>query len=210
MNKRIARGFDILFDRFGKQHWWPGDSPWEVCTGAVLTQNTSWSNVEKAIALMKSAGALDPRVVVELPGSELEALICPSGFFRIKTLRLKNMAVWWLANVRDSKLSAGRSTAEWRQRLLEVNGIGPETADSILLYCFKQPVFVIDAYTRRIAARHFGTAPEIAYHELQKLFMENLPVSAELFNEYHALLVRNAKECCRKNICLEDCPLRKI
>ena len=112
--------------------------------------------------------------------------------------------------IRKSELKPGPSAEEWRHRLLEVNGIGPETADSILLYCFNQPFFVIDAYTRRIAARHFGTAPEIAYHELQKLFMENLPVSAELFNEYHALLVRNAKECCRKNICLEDCPLRKI
>jgi endonuclease-3 related protein len=176
----------------------------------VLTQNTSWNNVEKAIALMKSAGALDPDIVVELPVSELEALIRPSGFFRIKTKRLKNMAVWWLANVRDSKLPDGRSTAEWRHRLLEVNGIGPETADSILLYCFNQPVFVIDAYTRRIAARHFGSAPESSYQELQKIFMENLPGSTEIFNEYHALLVRNAKECCRKNICLEDCPLREI
>ena len=210
MDKRFARGFDILSARFGKQHWWPGDSPWEVCTGAVLTQNTSWNNVEKAIALMKSAGALDPCVVAELPVSELEALIRPSGFFRIKTRRLKNMAAWWLANVRDAKLPAVCSAAEWRRRLLEVNGIGPETADSILLYCFNQPVFVIDAYTRRIAARHFGTGPDIPYHELQKLFMENLPVSAELFNEYHALLVRNAKECCRKNICIGDCPLRAI
>ncbi len=210
MDKRIGKGFDILFARFGKQHWWPGDSPWEICTGAVLTQNTSWNNVEKAIALIKSAGALDPRRVVELPVSELEELIRPSGFFRIKTRRLKNMAVWWMDNVRDSKLAAGHSTAEWRRRLLEVNGIGPETADSILLYCFSRPVFVIDAYARRISARHFGTDPEISYHELQKIFMENLPASAELFNEYHALLVRNAKECCRKNVCLENCPLRNM
>jgi len=210
MDKRIAKGFDLLFARFGKQRWWPGDSPWEICTGAVLTQNTSWNNVEKAIALMKSAGALDPRVVVELPVAKLEELIRPSGFFRIKTHRLRNMAAWWLDNVRNSKLKPGHSAAEWRHRLLEVNGIGPETADSILLYCFNQPVFVIDAYTKRIAARHFGADPEISYHELQKLFMENLPVSPELFNEYHALLVRNAKACCRKNICLEDCPLRAI
>ena len=210
MDKRIAKGFDLLFARFGKQRWWPGDSPWEICTGAVLTQNTSWNNVEKAIALMKSAGALDPRVVVELPVAKLEELIRPSGFFRIKTHRLRNMAAWWLDNVQNSKLKPGHSTAEWRHRLLEVNGIGPETADSILLYCFNQPVFVIDAYTKRIAARHFGADPEISYHELQKIFTENLPVSPELYNEYHALLVRNAKECCRKSICLEDCPLRGI
>lgn len=112
--------------------------------------------------------------------------------------------------IRKSELKPGPSAEEWRHRLLEVNGIGPETADSILLYCFNQPFFVIDAYTRRIAARHFGADPEISYHELQRIFMENLPVSPELFNEYHALLVRNAKECCRKNICLEDCPLRGI
>jgi endonuclease-3 related protein len=210
MDKRIVKGFDMLFARFGKQNWWPGDSPWEICAGAVLTQNTSWNNVEKAIALMKSAGALSPDVVVELPVSELEELIRPSGFFRIKAQRLKNMAAWWLDNARNSKLKPGFSTAEWRRRLLEVNGIGPETADSILLYCFNQPVFVIDAYTMRISARHFGADPEISYHELQKIFMENLSGSAELFNEYHALLVRNAKECCRKNVCLEDCPLRDI
>lgn len=210
MDKRIAKGFDTLFARFGKQHWWPGDSPWEICTGAVLTQNTSWSNVEKAIALIKSADALDPNVVVKLPVADLERLIRPSGFFRIKAQRLKNMAAWWLDNVQNSKLKPGCSVAEWRHRLLDVNGIGPETADSILLYCFNQPIFVIDAYTRRISARHFGTDPEISYHELQQLFMKNLSVSAELFNEYHALLVQNAKECCRKNICLEDCPLREV
>ncbi len=210
MDKRIARGFDILSARFGRQYWWPGGSPWEICTGAVLTQNTSWNNVEKAIALMKSAGAMDPQVVAELPDAELEDLIRPSGFFRIKTRRLKNMAAWWLANVRDSKLPSGHPAAEWRRRLLDVNGIGPETADSILLYCFNLPFFVIDAYTRRISARHFDTDPDISYHELQKLFMENLPASEELFNEYHALLVRNAKACCRKNICLEDCPLRSL
>lgn len=210
MDKRIAQGFDILSASFGKQHWWPGDSPWEICTGAVLTQNTNWNNVEKAIALIKSADAMSPRVIAELPVSTLEELLRPSGFFRIKAQRLRNMAAWWLANVRDSKLPGDRAGTEWRRQLLEINGIGPETADSILLYCFNQPLFVIDAYTRRISARHFGTSPDISYSNLQRMFMQNLPDSVELFNEYHALLVRNAKEYCRKNICLEDCPLREI
>jgi endonuclease-3 related protein len=208
MNKRIVQGYEILFEHFGRQYWWPGDSQWEICTGAVLTQNTSWSNVEKAIALIKSADALNPETIVALPVSDLEDLIRPSGFFRIKAQRLRNMAAWWLDNVRDSKLKHG-NLPEWRSRLLEINGIGQETADSILLYCFNQPTFVIDAYTKRISARHFGTDPDISYHELQDLFMNNLPCSPELFNEYHALLVRAAKDCCRKNICLPGCPLRQ-
>jgi endonuclease-3 related protein len=209
MNKRIVHGYEILFERFGRQYWWPGDSPWEICTGAVLTQNTNWSNVEKAITLIKSVDVLSPEKIVALPVPELEELIRHSGFFRIKTQRLRNMAAWWLDNVSDSKLKSG-SLVEWRHRLLEINGIGQETADSILLYCFKQPIFVIDAYTKRIAARHFGTKPDISYQELQRLFMDSLPCSPELFNEYHALLVRNAKECCRKNVCLPGCPLKRV
>lgn len=210
MNKSIVNGFDALLACYGQQRWWPGDSPWEICAGAVLTQNTNWSNVEKAIALLKAAGALSPEAALDRPVAELEALLLPSGFFRIKARRLRNVAAWWVENVHGTKLKRELPATEWRTQLLAVNGVGPETADSILLYCFDLPVFVIDAYTRRLAARHFGVSQAISYSALQQIFTESLPRSPAMFNEYHALLVRNAKERCRKNLCSDNCPLRNI
>ncbi len=198
------KAFELLLDEFGEQHWWPAESPWEMCTGAVLVQNTNWRNAAKAIAQLKENDALDPRKALELSLEELAELIRPSGFHRLKATRLKAVATWWLNRPSDAE------TGELRKSLLAVNGVGPETADAILLYALERPVFVIDAYTKRIAARHFGTAPDIEYHKLQKLFTDNLPADIGLFNEYHALLVQNAKTYCRKSECLPGCPLCKI
>jgi len=206
-NKLVNNIYHVLFECFGPQYWWPGDSPWEICLGAVLTQNTNWGNVEKAIANLKTIDSLCPRKILEMKRESLEEALRPSGYFKLKSVRLSNVARWWLENVENDKLKKRPSNLDyWRDSILAVNGVGPETADSILLYSFGLPTFVIDAYTRRIMHRHFNTPENVSYAVLRDLFMDNLPHDAKLFNEYHALFVRLAKELCRKNICLPSCP----
>jgi endonuclease-3 related protein len=211
MRKKInlIKIYEALFSKYGPQHWWPGDSPWEVCAGAVLTQNTNWTNVEKAIANLKRMNLLEPEKILSSKKEKLEEALKPSGYFRIKAERLRNMTKWWIENVRDNRptrIAEGENFV--RNSLLSVNGVGHETADSILLYSFEIPVFVIDAYTKRIMHRHFGIEPRISYHDLQTLFHQGLPKDAKLFNEFHALFVRIAKDHCRKNICTDECPLK--
>lgn len=198
------KAFKLLLDEFGEQYWWPAESPLEVCVGAVMVQNTNWRNAAKAIEQLKANNVLEPQKILDLPLEDLSRLIRPSGFQRLKAVRLKAVMEWWLALRHDTE------TGELRKSLLTVNGVGPETADAILLYALERPVFVIDAYTRRIAARHLGTAPDIDYYKLQRLFTGNLPEDTGMFNEYHALLVQNAKVYCRKSECLMGCPLRKL
>jgi len=206
----LIKIYESLYKEYGPQHWWPGDTPWEVCVGAVLTQNTSWTNVEMAISNLQKLNSICPVKIKNMPLAKLENAIHPSGFYRLKARRLLAVTDWWLANVENDKLHPpGKSLASWRESILSVKGVGPETADSILLYSFNLPTFVIDAYTRRIMSRHFGSNPDIAYHELQKYFMDNLPSDPQLFNEFHALFVRMAKEHCRKSGCREGCPLKK-
>lgn len=200
--------FDAMLARFGPQEWWPGESPFEVMVGAVLTQNTSWSNVEKAIARLKAAGALSPRAIDAMDPAELAELIRPAGYFNVKARRLKNLVAWMVAEfggsvARMRKVDAG----EMRRRLLEVKGVGRETADSILLYALDHARFVVDAYTFRVAARHGLVAPPADYDELQALFEDHLPHDADLFNEYHALLVAVGKTHCRPTARCDDCPL---
>jgi endonuclease-3 related protein len=177
--------------------------------GAVLTQNTTWSNVEKALNALRAAKCLDPRAMHELEPEALADLIRPAGFFRVKTQRLHNLLDWLkntcnynLARLRNQEMTALRS------ELLGVNGIGPETADSILCYALGYPSFVVDAYTRRIFSRHGMVSENVEYEELRSLFMDALPPDTATYNEYHALLVRVAKQWCRKNKMLcESCPL---
>lgn len=200
--------FDAMLARFGPQEWWPGESPFEVMVGAVLTQNTNWSNVEKAIARLKSAGALTPRAIDAMDSAELAELIRPAGYFNVKARRLKNLVAWMVADfggsiARMRKVDPG----EMRRRLLEVKGVGRETADSILLYALDHARFVVDAYTFRVAARHGLVAPPADYDELQSLFEDHLPHDADLFNEYHALLVAVGKTHCRPTARCDDCPL---
>jgi len=199
--------YQRLLGRFGPQHWWPADESFEVIVGAILTQSAAWGNVEKAIVNLRGVGALSPRALRELPRPKLAALIHPCGYYNAKALKLKAFALW-LGNHYDDDLDRlfALDAGELRQQLLAVHGVGPETADSIMLYAAGKPVFVIDAYTRRITSR-LGLAPEKeSYAAYQRFFMENLPSDARLFNEYHALLVCLGKNVCRRQpLCAECC-----
>ncbi|RPJ36391.1 MAG: endonuclease III domain-containing protein, partial [Planctomycetaceae bacterium] len=187
--EQLLEIYRTLLDFFGPQHWWPGETPFEVAVGAILTQNTSWANVEKAIANLKAAGCLDAARLHEIDTAELERLIRPAGYFRVKAKRLKNF-INWLCDGYDGDLRNLEpiSTLRLRDELLSISGIGPETADSILLYAFHRPVFVVDTYTARVMVRHGLISPEgLDYAQLQDLFMSNLEPNVALFNEFHAL-----------------------
>ena len=201
--------YAAMYDALGPSGWWPAQTGFEVAVGAVLTQNTAWGNVEKAIAALREAHCLDPRAMRALAEDDLAELIRPAGFFRVKARRLRNL-LDWLEKACDYDLAAlrGRDMAALRDELLAVNGIGPETADCILCYALGYPSFVVDAYTRRIFSRHGLVAENVGYEVLRGLFMDRLPPDAALFNEYHGLIVRVAKQWCRKGKrdC-EACPL---
>ena len=196
-----------LLSHFGPQHWWPAREPFEVIVGAILTQSAAWGNVEKAIANLRTAGALSPGALRQLSLSRLAKLIHPCGYYNAKALKLKSFA-FWLGNHYDDDLDSlfANDTYDLRQQLLCVHGIGQETADSIMLYSAGKPIFVIDAYTRRVISR-IGLAPaKDSYGAYQALFMENLPNDPQLFNEYHALLVGLAKNVChRRPLCPQCC-----
>jgi endonuclease-3 related protein len=195
--------------RFGPRGWWPGETPFEVMVGAILTQNTNWGNVERAIANLKARDLLDPQRMLNVPPAELAELIRPAGYFRVKTQRLRNFLAMFVKDYDgDVSLMQTHSLTTLREVLLLVRGIGPETADSILLYALEKPVFVVDAYTKRILSRHAICCEEDGYAELQALFMEHLADDVPLFNEYHALLVEVGKQFCRpKEPRCAECPL---
>jgi len=205
----LPRYFRTLLRRYGPQRWWPGDSPFEVMVGAILAQNTAWTNVEKAIAALKARGWLDARTIDALPAPRLAAAIRPAGTFRVKARRVKSFVRWYVRRYGGSAARMRRSPPA-RDELLALDGIGPETADAILLYAAGVPTFVVDAYTRRVAARH-ALAPERAtYDELKSLFESSLPRDPALFNEFHALIVAVGKEHCRATAPCEGCPLRPL
>ena len=208
---RLMEIYNLLFKNFGPQHWWPGDGRFEIIAGAILTQNTNWTNVEKAIANLKAACSLTPERIYNLQTETLAELIRPAGYFNIKAKRLKSFMNWLFENY-DGRLEniEAVETRQLREELLAVKGIGPETADSILLYAFDRPVFVVDAYTARIAARHYLIEPPFDYAQLQSVFEDNLAEDVKLFNEYHALLVKLGKEYCRPKARCAGCPLEKL
>lgn len=201
----------MLYKRFGPQDWWPGDTPFEIIIGAILTQNTNWTNVEKAIANLKKARVLSPDKLHKLNITKLAGLIRPAGYFNIKAARLKNFINWLFENY-SGKLKNLESvpTERLRRELLSVKGVGTETADSILLYAFERPVFVVDAYTARICSRHHLIDFDADYHQIQQIFENNLPADVQLFNEYHALFVRSGKDFCRPTPRCNDCPLNHL
>ena len=209
IKKKLLDIYQQLYSCYGPQHWWPAEGPFEVIVGAVLTQSAAWTNVEKGIINLKKAQALSPSALRSLPQAELAGLIHSCGYYNAKAVKLKAFASWFGEVYGDSldKMFA-TDTAALREELLGVYGIGEETADSILLYAGNKPVFVIDAYTRRILDR-CGLQPEgRKYVDYQKLFLDNLPHNAGMFNEYHALLVALGKNACRKNAPLcRTCPL---
>ncbi len=189
-----------LYDRFGPQQWWPGQTPFEIAVGAILTQNTSWQNVEKAISNLKQHGLLQSRAILELHPSALAELIRPAGYYNIKAKRLRCFVEFIEKNFGGQMdLMAETGVSELRKMLLDIHGIGPETADSILLYALEKPVFVVDAYTVRVLSNHQIIDPySVDYHYIQEIIMESLPDDVCLFNEYHALFVRLGKEFCKK------------
>ncbi len=200
--------FEILFGHFGPQHWWPGDSPFEMMVGAVLTQNTNWKNVEKAIDNLKSKGLLSVDAIHRTPLPELAEKIRPAGYFNIKAKRLKNL-IQFIYEQYDGDLNVllGEETRKLREGLLSIKGVGPETADSMVLYAAGRPIFVIDTYTHRILSRHGMADNEVSYYELQEIFMNHLPEDSALFNEFHALIVKTGKAFCRKKPFCSECPL---
>ncbi len=207
--KTLINIYDALYEHFGSQDWWPGDTPFEVAVGAILTQNTNWGNVEKAINNLKKAKVLKAKALNEMSHEELASLIKPAGYFNIKAKRLKHFIAFLSDHYNGSmKRLAAKDVAALRKELLEVNGIGPETADSILLYALEKPVFVIDAYTKRILHRHGLISEDAGYHEMQELFYNNLKHDLELFNEYHALIVMLGKDFCKPQPKCEECPLK--
>lgn len=211
MTNRIVEIHTRLFDHFGPQHWWPGETPFEIMLGAVLTQNTSWRNVSKVIEALKGEGLLSFSALEALPFEILAEKIRPSGYYNQKAKRLKGLFAAIREDSGDLETFLDQDTATLREKLLTVKGIGPETADSITLYAAGKPVFVVDAYTYRILLRHDLIADDAGYEEIQELFLGKLPTETQLFNEYHALLVRLAKEYCKKNNPLCDaCPLQGL
>jgi endonuclease-3 related protein len=209
MKRRLNRIFVRLNSVFGPQHWWPADSSFEVIVGAILTQNTNWSNVEKAIFALKKKKCLNPGGLLKLSHYKLAGLIKSAGYYNVKAGRLKNFLKFFFNFYSaDIKRMGSQDLTTLRKQLLAVKGIGPETADSILLYALHKPVFVIDAYTKRIFSRHRLLAEDITYEQARDIFMRNLKNDTKLFNEYHALLVKLGKDYCRKqNPKCEICPL---
>ncbi len=197
--------FNRLFDTYGAQNWWPGDTRFEVMVGAILTQNTAWTNVEKAIFNLKSNHSLDPKIIATISTKKLAQWLKPSGYFNIKANRLQNYCKWFIHQGGYHSLNK-LETNRLRKRLLSVNGVGPETADDILLYAFERPVFVIDAYTRRLFSRLGLIEPDLSYENLRQFFETHLETDASLFNEYHALIVIHAKNVCNKKPkCMHCC-----
>jgi endonuclease-3 related protein len=209
IGQKLMELFHAGHRRFGDQNWWPGDGPLEIMIGAVLTQNTNWSNVEKAIENLRREKLMDVEKLVSISPEELAELIRPAGYFTVKTKRLKNLLNYIHENYQGSlEQFFSLSLDALREELLSISGIGPETADDIILYAAGKPTFVVDTYTYRILLRHFFIESDADYHTIKELFEENLPAKVELFNEFHAILVAVGKNYCKKQkpLC-SNCPL---
>lgn len=207
-DETLRRVFERLLAAHGPQGWWPAETPFEVMLGAILTQNTAWTNVEKALGHLAARIPLTPEAVLAVPEAELAALLRPVGYFNVKAARLRAFCSALLAAGGEAALAA-EDTASLRRRLLAMHGVGPETADDILLYAFARPVFVVDAYTRRLFVRLGVLDGREGYESIRALFEQALGADTALFNEYHALIVRHAKDICRarRPLCA-DCLLR--
>ena len=209
--KTLTEIYRLLYDAFGPQNWWPGETRFEIIVGAILTQNTNWKNVEKAVTNLKSARCLNPQEIHRMAPEQLAELIRPAGYYNVKAKRLKNFLDWLFEDYEgDVSHLEGVHTERLREEMLAIKGVGRETADSILLYALDRPIFVVDAYTARIAIRHELIEPDADYEQLRQLFESNLTEDVGLFNEYHALLVRAGKEFCKTKARCAGCPLEKL
>jgi endonuclease-3 related protein len=205
----LLKMYELLHGHFGELHWWPAESPFEVMVGAILTQNTAWTNVEKAISALKERRLLSPAALLQIGEGELAAIIRPSGCYHVKAKRLKSLVRFIFDEYSGSIDSMSNEALPLlRTKLLSVRGVGPETADSIILYACRKPAFVSDAYTKRILLRHRIITEEVDETEIRTLFMNQLPHDASLFNRFHALLVHTGKVFCRKIPKCDLCPLR--
>ena len=211
MSSTTQKVFELLSRHYGPQHWWPGESPLEVMVGAVLVQNTNWKNVERAIEQLREANMMQPERMLALDVAELEELIRPAGYFRVKAKRLRSLMEFFTDEYGgsiDALRAADQQTL--REQLLAVHGIGFETADAILLYALDKPAMVVDTYTHRVFARHGWVSYETDYHQLQEHLASELPEDTQIYNELHALLVQVGKEHCRKTPRCESCPLAEL
>ncbi len=207
-SQKLMELYEAMHARFGHQAWWPGETPLEVCVGAILTQNTNWRNVEKAIANLRAAGVMSVSALHEMAHEQLAELIRPAGYFNVKAKRLKNFIAVVHENwVDDVEGFLDRSVAALREELLAINGVGRETADSMILYAAHKPTFVVDTYTYRIMLRHGLISPEDDYEAIKDLFESYLPEDVELWNDYHAQLVSVGKNYCKPTARCDGCPL---
>lgn len=205
----LLRLYELLNEHFGDLHWWPANGPFEVMVGAILTQNTAWTNVEKAIAALRKRGLLTPEALSAIDEEDLSGVIRASGYHRVKAKRLKSLVRFFLQEYAgDISVMSREALPALREKLLAISGIGPETADSILLYACGKPVFVSDVYTHRILNRHRLIVEDADAKEIRALFMTHLPHDASLFNQFHALLVYTGKNYCRTIPKCDACPLR--
>lgn len=206
--RKLTALYRILLREHGHAAWWPGETPFEICLGAILTQNTSWSNVEKALGNLRARGLLSFEALAKLKASRLAALIRSSGYFNVKARRVKSFLAFLGREYGGrAERMASEAPASLRAKLLNVDGIGPETADSIVLYAAGLPLFVVDAYTRRIFSRLGLLRGDESYDQVQRFFMERLPVDAALYNDYHAQIVLLGKNTCRARPLCAACPL---
>lgn len=211
MKRTLMAMFRRMEAHYGPTGWWPGDSPFEIAVGAILTQNTAWTNVERAITKLKHANLLSPRKILACSDKELHETLRPSGYFRVKAGRLRAFCQHLVEHYGGSvKRMAKRPLTELREELLDIHGIGPETADDILLYACDKPVFVVDAYTRRILRRHGLVEGDIGYEALRGYFERYLDANLALFQEFHALIVYTGKDFCRTKPHCEGCPLEPL
>jgi endonuclease-3 related protein len=205
----LLKIYDLLNGYFGNLHWWPAEGPFEVMVGAVLTQNTAWTNVEKAIIALKEKNLLTPESIAHIDEETLAGIIRPSGYYHVKAKRLKSLVQFLLEEYSGNiENMSAEELPLLREKLLGIPGVGPETADSILLYACRKPVFISDTYTRRILQRHRLIPDDADGHQIRDLFMTHLPHDVSLFNQFHALFVYTGKSFCRTEPKCDSCPLR--
>lgn len=210
-SQTLTEIYEKMFSHFGPQKWWPGESNLEIIVGTILTQNTSWTNVEKAISNLKKENILSVEKLKSISEEKLAELIKSSGYFNLKAKRLKNFIHFIFAEYEGNlEKMALEEKSTLREKLLSIKGVGPETADSILLYALEKQIFVIDQYTYRILSRHFLISEESSYEEMQEMMMKYLPENTQYYNEYHAQIVMIGKNFCKKKPNCEKCPLNGV